>query len=183
VKKVSRKEREETVAALSKRFTDTKGVIAFDYKGLDVEKITGLRRQIKETGSELKVAKNTLLRISTQDTSYEPLQDSFVGQTAVAFIDGDPALAAKVLTKFVKANLKDNPEAPCQIKAGVLENKFLRVEEIDQLGNLPPREVLLGQFVSMLAAPVTGFVSVLADVPRKFLRVLAAVADQKKDDN
>lgn len=180
---MGRREREEAVAALSKRMCDTNGVIVLDYKGLDVKMITGLRRQVKEAGSELKVAKNTLLRIAAKDTKFEPLHDAFVGQTAVTFIDGDPALLAKVLTKFVKDNLKDNPDSPCKIKAGVLENNILSLEEIEQLGNLPAREVLLGQLVGMIASPLMGFVSVLADVPRKFLRVLNAVADQKKPDN
>ena len=105
---MGRREREEAVAVISKRMSDTNGVIVLDYKGLNVERITGLRRQVKEVGSELKVAKNTLLRVAAKGTGFEPLHDVFVGQTAVTFIDGDPALAAKVLTKFVKTNLKDN---------------------------------------------------------------------------
>ena len=180
---MGRREREEAVSVLSKRMEDACGVIVLDYKGLDVQRITDLRRQVKDAGSELKVAKNTLLKIAASDTSFAPLNDIFVGQTAIMFIDGDPALIAKVLTKFVKANLKDNPDSHCKIKAGVIENNVLNAEEIEQLGNLPAREVLLGQLVGMLASPIAGFVSALADIPGKFLRVLNAVADQKKPDN
>jgi len=81
---VSRLEREQEVATLTKRFSESNGAIVMDYKGLNVEKITGLRQQVREAGSEIKVAKNTLLKIATKDTEYEALHESFSGQTAVA---------------------------------------------------------------------------------------------------
>jgi len=178
---VSRLEREQAVKSLAKRFSECSGAIVMDYKGLNVEKITGLRRQVRETGSEIKVAKNTLLKIATRDTAYEALHDSFVGQTAVAFIGGDPALLAKVLTKFNKEESKENPETTFQIKSGVLETSVLSLAEINHLGDLPSREVLLSQLLGVLSSPMTGFVSVLSDIPRKFLRVLTAVTEQKNN--
>lgn len=180
---MGRREREIEVEVLSKKINEAKGIIALDYTGLNVEMITGLRKQVKEVGSELKVAKNTLLRIAVKDTKCEPLYDFFTGQTAVTFIDGDPAQLAKVLTTFAKNNLKKNPDLPFKIRAGVLDENLLSEEDINQLGDLPSREVLLGRFVGVLAAPLSGLVSVLADIPSKFLRVLAAIADQKKDNN
>ncbi len=177
---MSRLEREQAVATLTKRFSESTGAIVMDYKGLNVEKITGLRRQVMDAGSEIKVAKNTLLKIATKDTEYEALHDSFVGQTAVAFIDGDPALLAKVLSKFNKEEKKANPDTTFQLKSGVLENAVLGVDEINQLGDLPSREVMLSQMLGVLASPMTGLVSVLSDIPRKFLRVLTAVAEQKE---
>jgi large subunit ribosomal protein L10 len=173
---VSRRDREDTVAVLSKRIQATGGVIVFDYTGLNVEKVTGLRRQIRDVGSELKVAKNTLLKIATQGTHFEKLNPTFTGQTAVAFIDGDPAQLAKVLSKFVK----DNAELPCSIRAGVLGPDELSQKDIEALGSLPSREVLLGQLLAVMAAPLTGLVSVMAEIPRKFLRALSAVADKKQ---
>ncbi len=168
------------VAVLSERMANTSGMIVFDYTGLNVDKITGLRRQIHEAGSEFKVAKNTLLSIAAKGTPYEKLHDHFTGQTAVAFVDRDPALLAKVLTRFVKDSLKENPAFTFKIKGGVLEKEVLSDKDVERLGNLPSREVLLGQLVGLLASPLTGLVSVLADIPRKLLRALTAVADQKK---
>jgi len=181
---VSRQEREQAVETLSGRLDEAKGVIVFDYTGLNVERLTSLRRQVKSVGSELKVAKNTLVRIATKDTSYEQLHEYFEGQTAIAFIDGDPAQLAKVMTKFIKDTTKEikDKEIKFKIRAGMLDSSLLLENDIEQLGNLPSREVLLGQLVGMIASPLTGFVSVLADVPRKFLRTLAAIADQKKDN-
>ncbi len=173
---MSRQDREKAVDVLSKRMSETGGMIVLDYTGLDVDKITGLRRQIRETGSEMKVAKNTLLRIAARGTTIESLEESFTGQTAVTFIDGDPALLAKVLTKFIK----ENDKLPCKIRAGVLGTDVLSEQDINALGELPSREVLLGQLVGVMAAPMSGFVNVLAEVPRKFLRVLSAIAEQKE---
>jgi large subunit ribosomal protein L10 len=176
---VSRKEREAIVSSLADRLQQAQAMYVVDYTGLDVEKITGLRREIRSAGSELKVAKNTLLKIAVKDTAFESLGEHFTGQTAVAFVEGDPAQAAKALTKFYKEEKKGNPDLRFVIRAGVLESALLGPEQINELGELPSKEVLMGQFVGMLAAPLTGFVSVLSDVPRKFLRVLAAVAEQK----
>lgn len=155
---------------------DTGGMIVFDYTSVNVEKATDLRRQIRAVGSEMKVAKNTLLRIASTGTAYEKLHEHFRGQTAVTFIDSDPAQCAKVLAKFIK----DNPGLQCEVRAGMLGSDLLSEGDITALGNLPSREVLLGQLVGTMAAPLTGFVSVLADVPRKFLRALSAIAEQKQ---
>jgi len=178
---VSRKEREEIVTSLTERLQQAQAMYVMDYTGLNVDKITGLRREIRAAGSEVKVAKNTLLKIAVKNTAFEPLSEYFVGQTAVAFVEGDPAQAAKALTRFYKDEEKENPDLSFSIRAGVLENMLLDTAQINQLGELPSKEVLMGQFVGMLAAPLTGFVSVLSDIPRKFLRVLTAVAEQKEE--
>lgn len=174
---VGRREREEAVAVLAKRVQDTKGLILLDYKGINVDKVTGLRRQIREAGCEMKVAKNTLMRLATQQTVYEPLNEQLVGQTAVTFIDGDAAAVSKAITRFIK----DNPDTTLQVKTGMLDTMVLDQKTIEQLGNLPSREVLLGQLLGTIAAPLTGFVTVLSDIPRKFLRVLTAINDTKSN--
>lgn len=176
---MSRKEREGIVASLTERLQQARAMFVVDYTGLNVDKITGLRREVRGAGAEVRVAKNTLLKIVVKNTAFEPLSDHFVGQTAVAFIDGDPAQAAKALTKFYNDAKKENPDMRFAIRAGVLESTLLSTAQINQLGDLPSREVLLGQFVGMLAAPLTSFVTVLSDIPRKFLRVLTAVVEQK----
>ncbi len=173
---MSRQQREQTVSEIKTRIKDSKGLILLDYKGLNVEKATVLRRQIREAGAELKVTKNTLLTIATQNTPYEPLKKSLVGQTAVAIIDRDPAELAKNLTKF----LKDNKDTNLSIKAGLVEGQLLSVEEINELGELPSKEVLMGQLVGLMASPMRGLVTALSEVPRKFLRVLNAIAEQKE---
>ena len=81
-----------------------------------------------------------------------------------------------MLNKFIK----DNPAAPLKIKAGVLNKAVLSAREIDMLAELPSREVLVAQLLGVLTAPMRNLVSVLAEVQRKFLRVLNAVAETKQ---
>ena len=86
----------------------------------------------------------------------------------------------KVDSSSLKEVRKENPETTFELKSGVLESSVLGIDEINQLGDLPSREVLLSQMLGVLSSPMTGLVSVLSDIPRKFLRVLTAVADQKE---
>lgn len=135
-----------------------------------------MRRQIRKAGSELRVAKNTLLRRASSDTDFAGLADSFTGPTAVVFVRDNPVPVVKVLNKFIK----DNPAVPLKIKAGVLNKAVLSAGEIDMLAELPSREVLIAQLLGVLTAPMRNLVSVLAEVQRKFLRVLNAVAETKQ---
>lgn len=173
---MNKKQRQEAVANLSQKISGSTAGFLVDFQGLNVESSNNLRRQIRKAGSELKVTKNTLLRRASQNTDFAVLDESFSGPTGVVFIRNNPVPVIKILTKFIK----DNPALPVKIKAGVLNKKLLSAQEIDMLANLPSREVLLGQLVGLLAAPARGLVSVLAEIPRKFLRVLSAIADAKQ---
>jgi large subunit ribosomal protein L10 len=176
VNTVNKKQRQESVASLSEKISVSTAGFLVDFQGLNVEASNKLRKQIRTAGSELKVTKNTLLRIASQNTNFALLNESFSGPTGVVFIKDNPVPVIKIITKFIK----DNPTLPVKIKGGLLNKKLLSAQEIDALANLPSREVLLGQLVGLLAAPARGLVSVLAEIPRKFLRVLSAIADAKQ---
>ncbi len=173
---MNRKQRQEAVDSLSHKIAASSAGFLVDFQGLNVEASKNLRRQIRKAGSELKVTKNTLLRIASQQTDFEPLKDAFVGPTAVVFVKDNPVPVIKVLNKF----MKDNPALSVRIKAGVLNRRLLSTQEIEMLANLPSREVLLGQLVGLLSAPARSLVSVLAEIPRKFLRVLNAIAEAQQ---
>ncbi len=173
---MNKKQRQEAVSNLSQKISGATAGFLIDFQGLNVEASNDLRRQIRKAGSELKVTKNTLLRRAAQDTDFALLNESFAGPTGVIFIKDNPVPVVKTLTKFIK----DNPTAPVKIKAGILNKKLLSAHEIDMLANLPNREVLLSQLVSLLAAPARELVTVLAEIPRKFLRVLGAIAEVKQ---
>jgi large subunit ribosomal protein L10 len=173
---VNKKQREEAVTALSQKIAASAAGFVVDFQGLNVEASNDLRRQVRKAGSELRVAKNTLLRRAASDTGFAGLADSFTGPTAVIFVQDNPVPVVKVLNKFIK----DNPAAPLKIKAGVLNRAVLSPREIDMLAELPSREVLVAQLLGVLTAPMRNLVSVLAEVQRKFLRVLNAVAEAKQ---
>lgn len=168
-------EKQEIVQQMHEKFTDAKIVIVTDYKGLDVESMTALRGKLREAGSEYKVVKNTLLRRAAQDTDVAPVVDYFKGPTAIAFSTEEPVGPAKALTDFVKGNDK------LEIKAGVMDGKLLDVKDIKALSELPSKDVLLGQLLSVMNAVPTSLVRLLNAVPQQMMNVLQALADQKND--
>jgi large subunit ribosomal protein L10 len=102
------------------------------------------------------------------------IQDYFKGPSAVALSYKNPVAPAKILTQFAKDNQK------LEIKGGVLKDKVLDVDAIKALAKLPSREVLLGQFLSVLNEVPSSFVRTIAEIPRSFLNVLTAIRDQKE---
>ena len=148
--------------------------ILTDYKGLDVAAINDLRRKLREENIEYQVVKNTLLLRAAEGTDAELMKDHFKGPSAVALSYEDPVAPAKVLTQFAKEN-----EA-LEIKAGVMEGKYLDLTDLKALADLPSKEVLLGQLVGVMNNVPTSFVRVVAEVPRQMLNVLNAIKDQKE---
>ena len=149
------------------------GILA-DFTGLKVESMTLLRRQVKEAGGELKVAKNTLLRRAAGDGNLiEPISNDLVGPNALVLGYEDPVALAKILIKFAQ----DKPLL--KIKGGVMGGKALTAKEVDSLSKLPAREVLLAQLLGLLQAPPQALVNLLSGVIRNFLNALVAIRDQK----
>jgi large subunit ribosomal protein L10 len=159
---------------LHERLAKSAIIVLTDYKGLDVASINDLRRKLRESNVEYQVVKNSLLARASEDTEVAVIKDHFKGPSAVAISYDDPVAPAKVLTQFAKDNKK------LEIKVGVLNGKVLDVQAIKALASLPPREVLLAQFLATLNAVPGSFVRTLAEIPRSFVNVLTAIKDQKE---
>jgi large subunit ribosomal protein L10 len=166
--------KQQIIEDLHARFAKSATIVVTDYKGLNVAAMNDLRGKLRESNIEYRVVKNTLLIRAAEDTEIELIKDHFKGPSAVAISYDDPVAPAKVLTQFAKDNDK------LEIKVGVLNGKVLDVKAIQALATLPPREVLLAQFLSALNAVPTSFVRALAEVPRGLVNVLAAIKDQKE---
>jgi len=173
VKTINREEKAAVVSQLKEAFSNYKVLILADYRGLNVEAMNALRKQLRESGVTLRVVKNTLLRIASEETDVAQIQDLFVGPTAIVISDDDPVAPAKVLKEFAKNN-----EA-LKIKGGILSGKPLTVADVEGLASLPDRDVLLAQLLSVFNASQSGLVNVLAGVIRGFLNVLHAVEEKK----
>jgi large subunit ribosomal protein L10 len=170
---LNRNSKEELVAELAGKLVTAKAAFLADYRGLNVEQVNKLRGELRNTGVEYRVVKNTLLRLAAKDTSLECLSGYLEGPTAIAIAQEDPVAPAKVLTEFAKAVAK------FELKVGALDGKVLTVDDIKALSELPSREVLLAKMLGTLNAPVANFVGVLAAVPRSLVQVLAAIQDKK----
>ncbi|PIE70278.1 MAG: 50S ribosomal protein L10 [Deltaproteobacteria bacterium] len=171
---MNRTEKQQLVQDLHERLSRASITVATDYKGLDVEKLNQMRRELREAGVEYQVVKNTLLKLASQGTDAAAMQDVFTGPTAIALSYDDPVALAKVISKF--ASDYDHLD----IKAGVLEGKSLDVKEIEALSKLPSREVLLAQVLSAMNGVPRALVTALSDAPRQMVNVLQAIKDQKE---
>jgi len=166
--------KKEIVKSLHEKFARSKVGIVTDCKGLDVEKMNDLRKRLREFDIEYKVAKNSLLIRASKETDVELIKDCFKGPSSVALSYDDPIAPAKVLMKFSKEHGK------LEIKTGVMNGKVIDLNAIKAMSVLPPREVLLGQFLSVVNGVPEGFVRVLNAIPMQFLNLLQAVKEQKK---
>jgi large subunit ribosomal protein L10 len=150
--------------------------ILTDFKGLKVEDMTRLRRQLAEAEGELRVVKNTLLRRAAADDSpLAPLLSHTTGPNALTLGFADPVAVTKVLIKFAQ----EKPQLV--IKAGALGGRELTPKDLEALSKLPAREVLLAQLLGVMQGVPQGLVSVLAAVIRNLLNVLVALKDKKAE--
>lgn len=171
---MNRDEKSAIVSELGDSFSRAKFAVVTDYCGLSVSELQQIRVELKECNSEIRIAKNTLLKRAVAGTDSELLSDDFSGTTAVVMSYDDPVSPAKVIAKFAEEHDK------FQIRSAALEGEKLSVDELISLSKLPSKEVLLGQFLSVLNNVPTGLVRVLSGVPRTFLYGLQAINDQKE---
>jgi len=170
---VNRTEKEQIVQELSARLAETQAAFLADYRGINVEQATRLRRELTQAGVEYRVVKNNLLKLAAKGTPAEGLQQFCAGPTAIALSGADPVAPAKILSKFAK------DVVAFELKAGVLSGKLMSVADITALAELPSREELLAKALSCMQAPVSNFVGTLAAIPRSLVQVLAAIQDKK----
>jgi large subunit ribosomal protein L10 len=148
-------------------------IIVAEYRGLDVDAVTRLRKQARGQGVQLRVLKNTLARRAVDGTPFAGLSDKLVGPLVYGF-STDPVAAAKVLSAFAKDNDK------LVVKAGAMPNFLMDEAGVKALATMPSRDELLARLMATMQAPIAQFVRTLNEVPSRFVRTLAAVRDAKE---
>ncbi len=148
-------------------------VVAAEYRGLTVSRMTELRAKARAAGVYLRVVRNTLARRAVQETEFECMSDQLIGPLVLAFSQEEPSAAAKVLKDFSKDNDK------LVIKLASIGGKLLQPSEIERLATLPSRDQALSRLMAVMKAPIGKLVQTLAAPHTKLVRVLAAVRDQK----
>lgn len=170
---MNRTDKEQFVQEMAERLQNTTATFLADYRGIDVEQATQLRRELTAAGVEYRVVKNNLLKLAAKGTPSEGLAEFCAGPTAIALSGDDPVAPAKILSKFAK-----EIEA-FELKAGVLSGKMLSTADISALAEMPSQEELLAKALSCMNAPVTNFVGTLAAIPRSLVQVLNAIGQSK----
>jgi large subunit ribosomal protein L10 len=170
---MSRIEKEKTVSELHDKFSQTKSLFLTDFRGLNVEEMSKLRRGLRESGAEYKITKNTLIRRAAEQSDLTGILDFLRGPTGLVFSYQDPLAPAKILQELFK-----KLEKP-KVKVIWMEGRVLDQSHLKALATLPGKEILLAQLVSSLNAPLANLVGTLDAVLREFLSTIEAIRDEK----
>jgi large subunit ribosomal protein L10 len=155
---MNKEQKTAVVDEVAAQIQESEAVFAVDYRGISVPQAAELRERLTEAGARFRVVKNTLTLLAADKAGAEELKGVLEGPTAFTFVtaeDGDVALAAKALAQFRREN------DLLEFKGGLMNGEPLTAEQIAELARLPARDVLHGQLVGMVAAPITGLVRTL----------------------
>jgi large subunit ribosomal protein L10 len=164
---LNRQQKEEQVKILVEKIKDSKSVTFANFSKISVKDQTLLRNNLRSLNAEMKVAKKNLLKLAVSSLGISNLTDDLLeGQTVIAFSYEDPVKAPQVLKKKAKT-LKT-----LSLTGGIFENKILSQSEINELADLPSREVLLAKLMGSMTSSISNFASVSQGVVSGFVRVL-----------
>lgn len=163
----------QLVDELAKKLSDAKSTVVVDYRGLNVEELTDLRKQAREANVDYKVYKNTMMRRALEKAGIEGFETYFVGPTAVAVSMEDEVTPAKILNNFAKDH------KALEIKAGYVDGAVMGPEGVKELASLPSKEVLIAKALGGLNAPIAGFAGVLNATLSGLAIALNQIAEKK----
>ena len=156
-------QKKQVVAELAERLKNSAAGVLVDYKGINVEQDTKLRRNFREAGVKYEVVKNTLLKLAVREAGLDELEAVLDGTTAIATSADDAVAPAKIFKDFVK----ENSTLEISFKSGFADGKVLSIDEINALADLPSREALLTMLASALLGTVRGLAVALNAVAEK----------------
>jgi large subunit ribosomal protein L10 len=159
--------------ALTEQFKNSNSAMVLSFSKLTVEKDQQFRNELRETGVDYRVVKNTLARLAIEGTPFETAKEHFKGVTSIATIDGEPIDLSKVISKYVTEN-KDI----FQFKAGVVDGRVIDFSEVEKIATLPSKEELIGKLLYLFNAPAQRLATVLNAIPRDLAIVLKQVSER-----
>ncbi len=146
---MARPEKEQQVALLTEKLKRAKVAVLTDYRGLTVSQMEDLRGRLRGGDVEYRVVKNTLARRAAAEAGHEDFQKVLVGPVAMAFGYADLGLPVKLLNEFVRST-----RLKLEIVGGLVEGRVMSGDQLRQLADLPPKEVLLSQLAGTLISPL-----------------------------
>ncbi len=170
-----RPEKEAIVREIRDAVEGSNYLLLADFTGMKVKHFSALRGVLAEAGAEVQVVKNSLLGVVIGAQQREALASYLTGKTAMVTGGSDVTAVAKALKAFVKEH------KVLVLKGGRLDTRVLSEQDIEAMANMPPREVLLGQLVGTVQAPMTQLVGVMHAKVSSLLYVLTAIEDKKKN--
>jgi large subunit ribosomal protein L10 len=169
---MNRDQKTAVVDEIAGQIQEADAIFAVDYRGITVDQVAELRTKLRAADARFRVVKNSLSERAADQAGMDTLKPMLVGPTALAFVKGDAALAAKALNDTARQlNL-------LEFKGGVLNGAVLSADDVRSIARLPSREVLYAQLVGTVAAPLTGLARGLNALIAGVAIQLQAIADQ-----
>ena len=165
--------KKEIVAEINEVASRALSIAVAEYRGMEVAELTDLRNKAREQGVYLKVIRNTLAKRAFNDTQFDDLDSALTGPRIYGFSIDAPGGAARLFKDFSKDCDKLN------VTALSIGSGLLGPEKLDAVASLPTRDEALAKLLATFKAPVGKFVRTINEVPTKFVRVLAAIKDEK----
>ncbi|HET9073975.1 MAG TPA: 50S ribosomal protein L10 [Solirubrobacteraceae bacterium] len=170
---MNRDEKAAVIDQVAEEIGGSEAVFAVDYRGITVAQIKELRTKLADSQTTLQVTKNSLAELAADKAGATELKSLLAGPTALAFVKGDAAAAAKVLSDTARVL-----RGPLASKGGYMNGATLTPEQVNAIAQLPTREVLYAQLVGTVAAPITGVVRGLHALIQGLAIQLGAIQDQ-----
>ena len=169
---MNREGKSAAIQEIAAQIEESEAIFAVDYRGISVPQAAELRSKLREADASFRIVKNRLTKIAADQVGEERLAELLSGPTALAFVRGDTAQAAKAITTFNKEH------EVLTYKGGFMETTSLDEVAFKSIAKLPGREVLNGQLAGVVASPLTGLVRGLGSMIQGLALQLGQIADK-----
>jgi large subunit ribosomal protein L10 len=173
---VNRDQKATAIAEIADQIKESQAVFAVDYRGITVAQVAELRGKLRESDATFRIVKNTLTERAADAADAEALKTILEGPTALTFVRGDAAAAAKAIADFQRATGGEL----LPFKGGLMEGEAVDATQITAISKLPSREVLYGQLVGLVASPITGLARTLNQLVGGLAVALGGVLEKKE---
>ena len=171
---MNREQKAAAIAEIADEIRESEAVFAVDFRGISVPQAADVRTRLREADARFRVVKNTLTERAADEAGADALKALLTGPTALTFVKGDAALAAKAISTF-------NRETELlAFKGGLMNGETLDAAQLQAIARLPARDVLYGQLVGVVASPITGLVRGLNALISGLAIALGQVQEKKE---
>lgn len=169
---MNREEKSATIQEIAGQIEASEAIFAVDYRGISVPQAAELRSKLRESDAGFRIVKNRLTKLAAEQAGESRLDDLLQGPTALTFVRGDTAQAAKAISTFNKEH------DVLTFKGGFMGETVLDPETFKAIALMPSRDVLIGQFAGVVASPITGLVRGLGALIGGLALQLGQIAEQ-----
>jgi len=171
---MNREQKAAVIEEIAVEIQQSQAIFAVDYRGITVAQAAELRGKLRDADATLRIVKNTLTERAADQAGAEGLKSMLTGPTALTFVRGDAATAAKAVSDFARTSQL------LAFKGGIMDGQALAPEQVSAIARLPSRDILNAQLVNIVASPLTGLVTSLSNLISGLARQLSQVVEKKE---